>query len=58
MNINILQIYSLCLFKSFGGSNTKDEKEMDKAAKAKQKAGKERTENLRELSQSQERFAP
>ena len=41
MNINILQIYSLCLFKSFGGSNTKDEKEMDKAAKAKQKAGKE-----------------
>ena len=29
------------MFKSFGGSNTEDEKEINKAAKAKQKAGKE-----------------
>ena len=40
--ILIFHRYILCsVLKSFGGSNTEDEKEMDKAVKAKLKAGKE-----------------
>ena len=37
--------YLLLFFKTFGGSNTQDEKELEKAKSAKRKAGKEQYED-------------